>query len=170
MCSILFSNAFTGPIPSELGNLDHLWRFFVENNDLNGELPIEINKWSDITEFNVAMNSLSGAIPNFDSANVSLMEIFNFTGNDFVGEIPLDLCLVDEFIFDFDCSETLCGCWCDCPSTTTTNVTSNATTIAWTNDLNMTLESGNTDTTANATGTVLITEWTATNASVNATS
>ena len=45
---MLFDNDLTGPIPSELGNLDHLEWLYLSDNKLSGEIPAELGNLDHI--------------------------------------------------------------------------------------------------------------------------
>ncbi|MED6148531.1 hypothetical protein PIB30_054045 [Stylosanthes scabra] len=86
----LHSNSFTGPIPFELGNLNHLSILHLQENKLTGEIPMELSGCSALTELILERNSFYGSIPSFLGSLLSL-EILDLSNNFFSSTIPPEL-------------------------------------------------------------------------------
>ena len=60
----LSSNALTGPIPPELGDLASLGSLYLFNNALTGAIPPELGNLSALGSLEISFNEgLSGALP-----------------------------------------------------------------------------------------------------------
>jgi hypothetical protein len=90
-------NAFTGEIPEILFKNDMLLTF-LNNNQFTGELP-EFGA-VQLTYFTVANNGLTGPIPE-SIADITDAKELVFSGNNFTGTIPEDLCALDLDVLDF---------------------------------------------------------------------
>ncbi|KAG0449404.1 hypothetical protein HPP92_027376 [Vanilla planifolia] len=96
----LNSNKFSGTIPASLGALSNLYWLDIADNQLSGPLPISTQKIPGLDQlvntkhFHFNKNKLSGNIPDLlFSSNMSLIHLL-FDGNQFTGEIPSSLGLV----------------------------------------------------------------------------
>ena len=110
---LLEDNNLTGSIPTELGqSMDPIW-VDMSHNQLTGLLPSELGLWSDsISYFSAANNLLSGELPLVFSPN---LQYLNISGNNLHGVIQEELCMLEFWYgLDFDCSDALCGCSCNC--------------------------------------------------------
>ncbi|PKA66970.1 putative leucine-rich repeat receptor-like protein kinase [Apostasia shenzhenica] len=97
----LNSNKFSGEIPASLGGLSNLYWLDVADNQLSGTLPISTDKTPGLDKllhtkhFHFNKNKLSGNIPEeLFSSNMSLIHLL-FDGNQFTGEIPASVGLVE---------------------------------------------------------------------------
>ncbi|MED6192276.1 hypothetical protein PIB30_008802 [Stylosanthes scabra] len=86
----LFSNSFTGPIPSDLGNLNHLSILHLAENKLVGDIPMGLSACVSLTEVVLERNSFNGSIPSFLGSLLSL-EILDLSNNNFSSTIPYEL-------------------------------------------------------------------------------
>lgn len=114
----LHHNQLTGTIPSELSKLTKLEELSLDNNFLTGTLPSELTELTMLQRGSFADNSLTGALPEgLDDSWVHL-EGVSFSGNDLLGSIPSSFCnLTDSEVrgLPMDCStDMLCGCDCPC--------------------------------------------------------
>jgi len=81
----------TGPIPSEIGNLNHLKIIDLSYNyNLNGTIPPELGKLSNLEYLNIRANSFSGTIPP-ELGNLSNLKYLELDRNNFSGTIPPEL-------------------------------------------------------------------------------
>jgi len=123
-------------IPSEIGKLSKLERLDLSRNVLQGTLPSELSipLSQKLYYFDIDRNFLTGAIPaSFQGAIIArravngsegeivapngLFFTARFTGNNFTGQVPDAMCLLQQR-FKFDCDpQKLCGCDCTCYST-----------------------------------------------------
>lgn len=63
---------------------------------------------------NVENNRLSGALPS-EVGLLSTLFALHLGNTTITGSVPSGVCSVQDLIFD--CSDTLCGCACDCRGT-----------------------------------------------------
>lgn len=96
----LNSNKFSGKIPASLGGLSNLYWLDLADNQLSGALPVSTNKALGLDQllhtkhFHFNKNRLSGNIPEkLFSSNMSLIHLL-LDGNQFTGEIPASLGVV----------------------------------------------------------------------------
>lgn len=96
----LNTNNFTGKIPPSLGKLSKLFWLDLADNQLTGTLPIStpvtsgLDKLLKAKHFHFNKNQLSGTIPpRLFSPEMILIHIL-FDGNQFTGEIPSTIALV----------------------------------------------------------------------------
>ena len=111
-------NQLRGAIPEGLTNLPYLLYFDVNNNELSGEVP--------------SFESVRSGY--FDEGGFKYIGVVN---NTFSGVIPQDLCYLEpDYYLEFDCSDILCGCSCEC-SVATTSIVGTAEATAFANDTTM---------------------------------
>ncbi|CAB9504112.1 leucine rich repeat [Seminavis robusta] len=117
---------FSGAIPSEIGLMESLRILNLRNNSFVGLIISELGQLGNLQELDLSLSppSLRGQFP-FDSLPGSLGYL-NISGSPgLVGSIPEKLCFLqnsscsfgeddDQCYIDFDCSNLLCGCDCEC--------------------------------------------------------
>ncbi len=94
----LQSNALSGPIPPELGDLASLESLNLHNNDLSGPIPPELGNLASLTWLSLSGydgdggggNELSGPIPP-ELGNLASLESLLLSDNDLSGSIPPEL-------------------------------------------------------------------------------
>ncbi|XLU63954.1 hypothetical protein S245_023163, partial [Arachis hypogaea] len=86
----LHSNSFTGPIPSDFGNLNHLSILHLQGNKLTGEIPMGLSACSALTNLQLERNLFHGSIPSFLGSLLSL-EVLDLSNNNFSSTIPHQL-------------------------------------------------------------------------------
>ncbi|MED6142935.1 hypothetical protein PIB30_002225 [Stylosanthes scabra] len=86
---LLDSNKLSGILPSCLyNNMSSLSVLSISYNNINGSFPANMfHKLPNLQFFQVAQNQLSGTIP-ISVTNGSLLQILDFAGNHFVGQVP----------------------------------------------------------------------------------
>ncbi|XP_019095888.1 PREDICTED: probable leucine-rich repeat receptor-like protein kinase At5g49770 isoform X1 [Camelina sativa] len=95
-------NKFSGTIPASIGRLSKLYWFDIADNQIEGELPVSNGTSSPgldmllaTKHFHFGKNKLSGKIPKeLFSSNMTLIHVL-LDGNQFTGEIPESLGLVN---------------------------------------------------------------------------
>lgn len=106
----LASNAFTGPLPTEIGLIQTLY-FDLDENGFTGQLPLEIGNITQVQQFFVAYNFFIGTIPESVAQWIDIEDIY-FEQNNFVGHVPTSLCNATNLsTLVADCQEKLT---CDC--------------------------------------------------------
>ncbi|QHN82774.1 Leucine-rich repeat receptor-like protein kinase [Arachis hypogaea] len=80
----LHSNHLSGPIPTRIGNLTELLRFDLHGNRLTCTIPSSIGNCIKLEDLFLNENKLEGVLP--------LVKL-DLTMNDFIGNIPPNLCL-----------------------------------------------------------------------------
>jgi len=60
---LLSSNGLSGPIPSELGNLENLQALLLSSNDLSGPIPSELGNLESLEYLMIDNTLLSGRLP-----------------------------------------------------------------------------------------------------------
>ena len=60
----------SGPIPSELANLDNLEWLILDSNQLSGPIPSELGNLDNLQALELHDNQLSGSIPPSELANL----------------------------------------------------------------------------------------------------
>nr|XP_029143958.1 probable LRR receptor-like serine/threonine-protein kinase At3g47570 [Arachis hypogaea] len=86
----LYSNSFTGSIPSDLGNLNHLSFLYLQENKLSGDIPMGLGACSALTDLVLKRNSFHGSIPSFLGSLLSL-EFLDLSNSNFSSIIPHEL-------------------------------------------------------------------------------
>ncbi|CAB9506513.1 LRR receptor-like serine threonine-protein kinase [Seminavis robusta] len=132
----LFTNAFTGQIPSGFGLMTNMSTFLVQSNSFSGKIPSEIGQWQELWELDLSDNNFEGSIPQ-EVANLttssSILHLWNISSNPLLtGVLPVELCEApqDDIDIVYDCTDSLCGCECNCTTTmmNATTSSSNSTT------------------------------------------
>ena len=86
----LVSNALTGEIPPELGNLANLGSLSLGDNRLTGEIPPELGNLANLGSLSLADNRLTGEVPP-ELGNLVNLEWLHLDDNDLTGELPPEL-------------------------------------------------------------------------------
>ncbi|KAH9289277.1 hypothetical protein KI387_033394 [Taxus chinensis] len=100
----LNSNKFTGPIPPTLGRLANLTWLDIADNQLTGTLPVSNGSQSGLDQlvnanhFHFNLNNLSGIIPSELFSQATKLIHILFDSNEFQGEIPSTLGLVQNLV------------------------------------------------------------------------
>ncbi|CAB9498828.1 Leucine Rich Repeat [Seminavis robusta] len=128
----LANNQITGSIPSQIRLLRRSLRTLdLEANALTGDLPAELNQVASLQRLLLSHNpmlggTIEGDYYTIDVANsddllrldaLANLEELTLTNTSVTGELPSAVCNIT--VLEFDCSESLCGCDCQCiPSST----------------------------------------------------
>jgi len=94
----LSANHLVGPIPSEIGDFQHLTTLDLDSNELNGTIPSEIGNLADLQVLHLQYNAdLGGEIPPEigDLSNLTNLGIFNTSVS---GEIPPEIGTLSNLI------------------------------------------------------------------------
>ena len=132
------ANRFSGTVPTELGLIQNLTSFTIQNNDIGGTLPTELGVLKQLDYLDVSKNDISGTIPSelgssglkyvlslrentrlsglipSEVENLSIENLY-FQRTGLEGTLPSLWCNESDTVF-FDCSpgDGLCGCNCTC--------------------------------------------------------
>lgn len=124
-------NRFSGQIPSQLGRMSWLEWLHLDGNMLSGQIP---HNWASL-EFNSSAKPDLGLSESEQQWEPGYLYDLDISDNALLtGSIPRELCLmltqscsIYEFdhnenawkksycLFNFDCTDLLCGCGSDCP-------------------------------------------------------
>ena len=77
----LYENQFTGPLPSEIGMLNNLLILNLSNNKFSGPVPSEISMLSNLTNMDLSSNNLSGVITHEHFTGLASLRTINLSGN-----------------------------------------------------------------------------------------
>ena len=86
----LSDNAFSGPIPAELGSIGGLGILDLSSNELSGPIPAGLGSLAQLSELDLSFNELSGPVPA-GLGSLSRLRILDLAGNDLTGPIPSGL-------------------------------------------------------------------------------
>lgn len=107
-----YTYQLTGTIPTEIGLLGG----FLASVEVTIGKRRHLQENSGLERLHLADNpGLTGTIPT-ELALVTTLVSFTFDGTDLEGEIPEDICDIEDL--ELDCSEEVCGCDCDCQEPT----------------------------------------------------
>jgi len=82
-----FNCNLTGTIPPELGQLENLSVLSLSVNDLEGPIPIQLGSLSNLTRIFLGFNRLEGEIPD-ELGNLTSLNVLALNANQLSGEIP----------------------------------------------------------------------------------
>ena len=86
----LWSNYFSGPISSRIGQLSQVVELFLDDNEFTGFIPSELGSLSNAKYIALGTNELEGVIPPSFGMLASL-ERLDLQGNNLTGEVPAEL-------------------------------------------------------------------------------
>ncbi len=86
----LQKNNLSGPLPVELGQLEHLEELTLHSNRLTGPIPVELGQLERLEKLDLYFNRLSGPIPA-ELGRLESLEVLNLRGNFLPGPIPAEL-------------------------------------------------------------------------------
>lgn len=84
-------NSLSGPLPPELGNLQNVLSFSVENNQLTGPIPAWLSNWKNVSALLLSNNLFTGSIPP-ELGNCQTLHHLAVDNNLLTGTIPTELC------------------------------------------------------------------------------
>uniref|UniRef100_A0A2N9HFU7 non-specific serine/threonine protein kinase n=1 Tax=Fagus sylvatica TaxID=28930 RepID=A0A2N9HFU7_FAGSY len=84
------NNNISGPIPEELGLLQHVWILQLLGNSLSGPIPASIGKMSALANLRLEQNQLSGPIPT-TFGNLTKLQSIVLLQNNLSGSIPASI-------------------------------------------------------------------------------
>ena len=86
----LADNELSGPIPAGLGRLTQLRRLFLNGNALTGPIPAELGRLTRLRNLYLGRNNLTGRLPN-DLGNLTNLIELRLARNRLTGSIPANL-------------------------------------------------------------------------------
>ncbi len=108
----LDSNNFTGPIPTEIGELQSLESLFIQNNKLESSIPLEVGNLNSLIHFIADNNIFTGELPS-QLLELSRLEKLWLTGNKLNNFMPPEACdgknIFLEIKVDCNLSCVCCG-------------------------------------------------------------
>ncbi|CAB9506883.1 Leucine Rich Repeat [Seminavis robusta] len=121
-------NRLSQTIPTELGLLTGLDQLVLDGNQFSGQIPAQFCDLAAVKLLSLSNNSLSGNLPTELSSLQPHAHTIRVDGNPLLsGTVPDGLCALNGTCigtawnpcssptgFVFDCTDTLCGCGCDC--------------------------------------------------------
>ena len=87
---VLHDNELSGPIPSELEELDQLLNLDLSRNALSGRIPPSLGGMDSLERISLSFNDLEGPIPS-EFGNLANLRILFLRYNRLSGEIPAEL-------------------------------------------------------------------------------
>lgn len=99
-------NTFSGTFPLPLVSLHRLRSLDLARNNLSGPLPIELNSLDRLTYLRLEWNRFNGSLPPL---NITALEVFNVSGNNLTGAIPVTDALARFDTSSFLLNPGLCG-------------------------------------------------------------
>ena len=94
----LGGNALTGPIPSELGRLVNLESLHLWGNALTGPVPAWLGTLTGLRSLNLRENDLTGPIPS-ELGNLENLEYLNLSRNPLTGSLPQSLTRLSQLMW-----------------------------------------------------------------------
>lgn len=87
----LYENNLVGPLPPEIGNLQHLEDLSLDRNyDMTGPIPPEIGNLRNLVTLGLNHNELTGPIPS-EIGNLHNLEVLYLNSNELAGPIPPEI-------------------------------------------------------------------------------
>ena len=123
----LDNNQITGTLPSELAKMDSILGFEFNDCLLSGSIPSEFGSMSSLHILYLQGNDLTGSLPEGfeERARNGTLVSLNITNTMISGRISEAVCgmgsngcgdawWLEDCFAEFDCSSSLCGCYCPC--------------------------------------------------------
>ena len=87
----LGNNNFSGAIPASIGSLINLRSLHLYNNRFSGKFPL-LKNCRDLFTIDIGENEFVGSIPLWIGHRLSRLKILSLRSNNFLGQIPKELC------------------------------------------------------------------------------
>jgi LRR receptor-like serine/threonine-protein kinase FLS2 len=87
-----------GEIPSEIGNLQNLELFNIENNNFAGPIPFEIFNISTLQDIAITLNNLSGHLPSNIGLFLPNLQKLYIGANELSGTLPSSISNASQLI------------------------------------------------------------------------
>jgi len=109
----LYSNEFSGTLPTETGLLTSLRYLDVDTNFLTGGIPTEISRLTMLETLWLSNNLLSGSIPT-ELGRLTNLRNLHLTNNYLTGSMPAEICALRLESLEVTCSLVECDCCTNC--------------------------------------------------------
>lgn len=86
-----------GPLPTQLGTMDHLINFSLVHNQFSGSIPREWWTASNLRNINIGHNKITGTLST-EIAYLQSLRYLRFEYNRFSGTVPSEIGLMDNLI------------------------------------------------------------------------
>jgi len=87
-----------GEIPSEIGNLQNIELFNIENNNFAGPIPFEIFNISTLQDIAITLNNLSGHLPSNIGLFLPNLQKLYIGANELSGTLPSSISNASQLI------------------------------------------------------------------------
>ena len=87
---VMFNNRISGVIPPDIGQLARLRRLFLESNGMSGPIPPELGQLENLVLLHLFNNELSGSIPP-ELGRLEALTDLSLSNNNLTGSIPHQL-------------------------------------------------------------------------------
>ncbi|XP_031128599.1 receptor-like protein EIX2 [Ipomoea triloba] len=92
----LGNNNLSGHIPNSLGSLQSLFSMHLQNIELEGKLPGSMQNLTSLGILDLSENKFMDVIPSWIGEKLLSLRYLIFYRNKFYGDIPLQLCQLDD--------------------------------------------------------------------------
>ena len=107
--NFIHATSYSGPIPTELGQLVNVQEMMFKDGMLTGSVPSQIGQLTKLTTLSFKNNQLEGTLPS-EVGKLQGLKILDLLGNHLVGSIPRGVCMSPGILIFHDCNINECEC------------------------------------------------------------